>query len=130
MNAIERVGCDPAAIAKARRELPVVNGASSEGRLGEAGLTAIIRYFLKQLLGVHDTLDPRRFRCGRSAALRLWMPFSLFIQSSGQKRTTTNVPISEMGNMMGNRKAAFSRGLRPGNAATVSKETAGSLASP
>jgi hypothetical protein len=42
MNAIQRVGCDPAAIAKSCRELSVIDGAPSEGRLGETGLTAII----------------------------------------------------------------------------------------
>jgi hypothetical protein len=47
MNAIERIGSDPAAVAKARRELSVVNGASSEGGFGKTGLTAIIRDFLE-----------------------------------------------------------------------------------
>jgi hypothetical protein len=42
VNAVERIGCDAAAVAQARRELPVVDRASSEGRLGETGLTAII----------------------------------------------------------------------------------------
>lgn len=55
MNAVERVRGDPAAVAKPRRKLPIIDGAPSEGRFSKAALPTIIRDFLKQLLGVHDT---------------------------------------------------------------------------
>ena len=47
MNAVKRVGGYSAAIAESRCELSIVDGAPSEGRLGKAGLTAIIGDFLK-----------------------------------------------------------------------------------
>jgi hypothetical protein len=54
MDAVERVGGDAPAIAQPGGELAVIDGAAPEGRFGEAGLAAIVRDFLEQLLGVHN----------------------------------------------------------------------------
>ena len=52
-DAVERFGRDAAAVAKAARELAVVDGAPSERGFGEAGGAAVFGDFLKQLLRIH-----------------------------------------------------------------------------
>ena len=53
VDAVERVGGNAAAVAQPRGELAVIDRAASEGRFRQAGLPAIIRNLLKQLLRVH-----------------------------------------------------------------------------
>src|SRR5208282_4013439 len=55
VDAVERIGRDPTAIAQPGGELAVIDGAAPECRFGKPGLAAIIADFLKQLLGFHGT---------------------------------------------------------------------------
>src|SRR5215472_18967155 len=72
VDAIEGIGGNAAAVAQPRRELAVVDGASAERGLGQAGAAAIVGDFLEQLLRVHGTRPWRFPNVRRARVLACW----------------------------------------------------------
>ena len=103
VDAVERVGRDPTAVAQPRGELAVIDGAASERRFGKSGLAAIVGDFLKQLLGVHGTPLPIGFL--DQGARPFWDCFARVPQGRanqlGRRGSTTKLPTIRVGKMMG-----------------------------
>src|SRR5690348_6465128 len=76
MNAVERIGGDPAAIAQPSRQLTVIDRPPPERGFRKASTAAVIRNFLQQLLCVHCPIaGPSGPRSVLSRALLcVWLP--------------------------------------------------------
>ena len=99
VDAVERIGRDPTAVAQPGGELAVIDGAASECRFGKSGLAAIIADFLKQLLGVHGTAASYWFPRPRRAAILglLCARSSGRANQLGRRGSTTKLPTVRSG---------------------------------
>src|SRR4029450_10667533 len=101
-DAVKRVGGDAAAVAQPGGELAVIDRAPAEGRLGEAGVPAIVGNFLQQVLSVHGWASDAGV-ASLPSFLRL-ASCALPLRGANQGiaySSTTNHPTRAVGLMMG-----------------------------
>ena len=109
MDAIERVGGDAPAITQPRGELAVIDGAPAERGFGKSGLTTVSGDLLKQLLCIHGRLRAAWHGLPDVSPATRGRPTGFLVparQLSGNQavglRSTTIMPTTRVGNIMGN----------------------------